>query len=129
MHKEDFQELLPIIALFIAVLGGILIVVLSMQFIETRVVLAGVTIIAFNGIYFSGLPPIEYIILLVIAVVLCLCNLPARKYVVILPGIFMGYFWGCWLAEILDRPNVAKQIAEAKQLEDSQAENDSSAGE
>ena len=56
---------------------------------------------------------IEYIIVLIVTAVIALVVAPLWKYIVTLPGIFMGYFWGSWMADILDRPNIERKRNES----------------
>ncbi len=64
-----------------------------------------ISAVAFIGVFFSGLPEIEYIIVLAVNAIIALAILRWWQYIVILPGIFMGYFWGSWMADILVRSN------------------------
>ena len=55
----------------------------------------------------------EYIIVLIVSALFALVVAHLWKYIVTLPGIFMGYFWGSWVADILDRPNIERNSIES----------------
>jgi len=114
MNKRQFQETIPTIVLYaIIVLCGICVVVF-LQYFHFTYVLWITTLIAFIGIFFSRLPYLEYVVMLSITTVAIYFAATTWQYIIVLSGVAMGYFWGNWVANILDRPNVARALAEAQ---------------
>ena len=114
IDKQQFQETIPTIVLIaIIALCGIS-VIISLRYFHFTHVLLVTTLIAFIGIFFSRLPYFEYIVMLGITTVAIYFAAPTWQYIIVLSGVWVGYFWGNWVARILDRPNVDRQISEAQ---------------
>jgi hypothetical protein len=107
VKKHLIQEAIPVIvALLVTALGGFIAGFGASVFvskIHLLLLLFAVTTVGFIGVHFSGLPLIEYILVLIVTAVIALVLIPLWKYIVIFPGIFMGYYWGAWMADTLDR--------------------------
>ena len=108
MNKQQIQKALPFIALILAVIFGGVGVAISLRYAHFLLVLLIITALSFAGTFFPNLPRLECQVVLGFVTVLCLVVAPQWKYIVILSGVSMGYFWGNWVGDILDRHNVER---------------------
>ena len=85
------------------------------------VILAGAAVVGVVGCFMSTLPRVEYLVVVVTAVafagVFHQIFPQLDPWILAMPGLAAGYMWGSVVADRLDKPNVARMQAEARESE------------
>jgi len=111
MKTSSFVEFLPIIAcLTFTAVSGIAAGVAGnyAAAVSPLIAVAGIGILlalGFIGLYLCSFPEIEYGLALVIAAILGGLLLISTGVFLCLPGLIVGYLWGAYFANLLDRRN------------------------
>ena len=122
------REYVPILGDAVTTLSVAALMVALGLYVAVGVVLVVFAFVGLAGCYVStGRPQpgesdhlIEYLVAVVISVLLAGLVHQLSPWLLVIPGLPIGYIWGTFVADQLDKPNVARARAELSEREDTE---------